>query len=155
MTDARIPGPGLDDPVVVVSDGGFRAEIAADEWLTVGASCQVSTTKLGPWPGDVMSFARSAYIVAEWRLKSGAHREMRRIDTSSPGLQLGHNFPVRHGANTWTATVTHIEPATTVRIAYTIQSGATRQRDFFRRGRIEFYGKPTVDGQIAVYRFRD
>lgn len=155
MTDVHIPGPGLDDPIVVIGDGGLRAEIAADRWLTVGVGCEVATTKLGPWTGEVIGFARSSYIVAEWRLKSGELREMRRFDTSSPGLQPGDKFPVRHGANIWTATVTHIEPATTVRIAYTIQSGATRMRDFFRRGGIDFYGNPTEAGQIAVYRFQD
>lgn len=155
MTDALIPGPGFDDPVVVVGDGGFRAEIAADEWLTVGAGCEVTTAKLGPWPAEVIGFARSKLIVAEWRLASGERREMHRIDTSSPGLRVGDEFPVRLGGNTWTATVTDVEQATTVRIAYTIQSGATRRREFYRRGRIDFYGKPTDDGQIDIYRFTD
>lgn len=52
-------------------------------------------------------------------------------------------------ANSRTATVVAAEPATTVRSAYTIQSGAVRRRAFFRRGRLDVYGKPTSDGQIA------
>ena len=131
----HILGPERSDPIVLLSDQGFRAEIPLDGWLTVDAPCTGTRDDLGPWPGKVVEFARSIYFVAEWTLASGERREMRRIDTSKNGCSVGDTFTVKHAGHSWTATVVAVEPATTVRIAYTIQSGAVRRRAFLRRGR--------------------
>lgn len=64
---------------------------------------------------------------------------------------LGHQFPVKLGGNEWTATVVETSPATKVAVSFTIQSGANRRREFYRKGQLDYYGKLSDDGMVAVH----
>jgi len=154
----RVPGPYYDDVVDVVADPDFTASIAAKDWAIVGAHADVRRTpKQEPWPGQVIKFGQARYAEAEWLLASAERRSWGFIckKEESESFAIGRTFEVRRASRTWTATVTLNEPAASVRIAYTIQSGALRSRDFYRRGRLAGFAKPTPDGGATLYRFKD
>jgi hypothetical protein len=155
MDQLVIPGPDRTDPIELVGDYDFRAEISLNDWPLIGSPAAVRRKRQGPWLGSVLSFRRSQFYVAEWFLASGERREMQRIAPKDDEGTVGDTFTVQMGANSWTATVITSEPATTVRIEYTVTSGKQRRADFHRRGELNVFGKPTDDGGMAFYRFRD
>ena len=96
-------------------------------------------------------FSRAVRSVAEWHLASGERRQLPLFSTPDQGFVLGHQFPVKLGGNEWTATVVETSPATKVAVSFTIQSGATRRREFYRKGQLDYYGKLSDDGMVAVH----
>lgn len=143
--------PELTDPVTLVGDQDFTASVALDDWLLIGGAVEVRKgERLGPWKGEILSFKRSRYSIAEWFLASGDRREHHFFSEHDQDFAVGHVFPVTMGANTWDATVIAAEPATTVVVRFTIQNGAHRRRDFFRRGQLLAYAKPNDDGTVSL-----
>lgn len=152
-TAQQLPGPDTSDPVLLVGDPGFSAEIALDSWLLRNAEATVRRgVPTGEWPGVVKRFTAARYSVATWRLASGKQREWAFFSDPKDGYVPGRTFEISQGSHRWTATVTESGPAIRVSIEYTIQSGAKRRRDFFRRGELQFFGELTPDGQVGVYR---
>lgn len=147
-----IPGPDLTDPILLAADQGFAAEIDLDAWLLVGGVATVRRSpNQGPWPGVVRAFSRAVHSIAEWHLATGERRQLPLFSTPDQGFVLGHQFPVKLGGNEWQATVVETSPATKVAVSFTIQSGATRRRDFFRQGQLDYFVKLSADGMVAVH----
>lgn len=157
MDVERIPGPGDSDPIEFVSNGGFRATVALEDWPLLEATATVrrTTPTQGPWPGRVVAIERARFLVAQWQLASGEVRQWRVFSTLEDGLVTGGEMPVRQGANQWLARVIEHHGAVRVRVEFTIQSGARRQRDFFRRGELSGYGRRLPGGRVALYRLND
>ncbi len=145
-------GPAVTDPVLAIGDSGFTAQISAENWLMVGAPATVwREPSLGPWEGRVLGFSRALYSRATWTLASGDLREHKFFSKPDDPFVTGHTFPVTIAGHSWTATVVECVRATRVSISFTIQSGATRRRDFFRVGQLDGYAKPTENDMVALY----
>jgi len=148
-----MPGPDLTDPILLAADQGFTAEIDLDAWLLVGGVATVCRSpNQGPWPGVVRTFSRAVHSIVEWHLASGERRRLPLFSNPDQGFVLGHRLPVKLGGNEWQATVVETGPATKVAVSFTIQSGATRRRDFYRRGQLDYFGKLSDDGMVAVHK---
>lgn len=145
-------GPEVTDLVLAIGDSGFTAQISADNWLMVGAPVTVwREPNQGPWEGRVLAFSRALYSRATWTLASGDKREHKFFSKPDEQFVMGHTFPVKMAAHSWTATVVECVHATRVLISFTIQSGAARRRDFFRIGQLDGYAKPTENDMVALY----
>lgn len=130
-------GPEPTDPITLGGDQGFVAHVALDDWGQPDAPAVVHRIlqDAGPWLGHVRVYRPTLWLVARWTLASGAERT-RGFFSADGGLKLGSQFPIKHAANEWTATVIEEHPAVHATIEFVIQSGAQRRRAFYRQGEI-------------------
>ena len=147
---SNVPGPEPTDPITLVADGDFVAEIALREWRVVGAPAVVHRKNQGPWPGTLKALRPAVLIVAQWHLATGERREQAWFAPDDTDLRTGAQFPVRTGAHTWTATVIEDHSATSAIVGYEIKGGQVRDREFFRLGALGAYATPAPDGGMEV-----